>query len=696
MKIFRGYLFKAIIAVADSLVIIVALVLAYMIRFDFLITAFYARQLFTLLPIFILIRVSALYYCRSYHFLWRYAGINDFMKVIKAVGLGLAVLAAANYFRNYPFGMLIALGFFLSSLFHRGVLHFLPLMRHRRLLVIGATLLSAVLLAGGFVIFTVVRSAPTKLAEIPWGDGLERFDFTSDLAMPRGVLIMESILSFVLLSGIRIGPRIFFEVFGSRFSDGRRTLIFGAGDEGEALVRGTKKQAGHGYRLIGFIDDDLAKQRVSIHGISVLGTRTDLSRLIDQHRIQELIITPISLSDSDMQEVASICWQKHVSIWRVAGLSRLIGQDLGIEHLENVDIAELLGRPEIELDPGRVTAYLRDRTVMITGAGGSIGAELGRQVARCRPARLILLGKGENSIYTIQNELCMSHSDVDIISVIGDICNPGKMDYIFRSYRPDVVFHAAAHKHVPFMEDNPEESVWNNIFGTHNVGSVAQRHGTAIFVMISSDKAVNPTSVMGVTKRVAELVLRQLADENRKTIFTTVRFGNVLRSRGSVIPFFEKQIETGGPVTVTHPEMSRYFMSIPEAVRLVLHSGAIGRNGDLCILDMGKPVKILDLAENMIRMAGKVPYEDIEIVFTGIRPGEKLYEELFTEDEAKCLQKIDRISIARTEGGDWSYLDAKLAELREASIDCRRDDVIRILREIVPSYQPPHSVTQSA
>jgi FlaA1/EpsC-like NDP-sugar epimerase len=693
MKISRAYLVKGTIAAADSIVVIFALSLAYMIRFDFSVTAFYSHQLLSLLPIFMLIRVSALYYCRSYHFLWRYAGISDLVKILKATVSGLFVLAVVNYFRNYPVGILIALGFFLSSLFHRGALQILPRVRHSRLLVMGAVLLSTVLMAGGLVVFTVVRSAPSRLAEVPWGDRLERLEFASDLAMPRGVLVMESILSFVLLGGIRIGPRLFSEVFGSRYVYGRRTLVFGAGDAGEALVRGMKKQSGHGYRLIGFVDDDPAKQRVSIHGVSVLGTRADLARLIDQHSIQDLFITPVSLSSNDMQEIASVCWQKHISVRRVAGFSRMVDQDLGIEHLENIDVSELLGRPEIELDSGRVTSYLRDTTVLITGAGGSIGSELGRQVARCLPTRLILLGKGENSIYTIQNELRASHPDVEIVSIIGDICSPGKMDYVFRSYRPDVVFHAAAHKHVPFMEDNPEESAWNNVFGTRNVGTAAQRHGTARFVMISSDKAVNPTSVMGTTKRIAELVLRQLADVDGETVFTTVRFGNVLRSRGSVIPFFEKQIEAGGPVTVTHPEMTRYFMSIPEAVRLVLHSGAIGNNGDLCILDMGKPVKIVELAENMIRMAGKVPYEDIDIVFTGVRAGEKLYEDLFTEDEARCLQKIDKISISKSKGGDWTYLEARLTDLHQAILECRRGDIIRILHEIVPSYESSLPVT---
>jgi FlaA1/EpsC-like NDP-sugar epimerase len=692
MNILRGYLIKFIIAAGDALVTIVALILAYLVRFDFSISAFYSHQLLSLLPIFVLIRVSALYYCQSYHFLWRYAGINDLVRVLKAAGLGLGILAIANYFRNYPIGMLIALGFFLSSLFHRGVLHFLPLVRHRRLFVVGMILLSVVLMAGGFVVFTIVTSAPTRLTDIPWGNGLEHLEFASDLAMPRGVLIMESILSFVLLGGIRIGPRIFSELFGSHFSKGRRTLIFGAGDVGEELVRALQKEAGE-YLPVGFVDDEPAKQRASIHGVSVLGTRADLSRLIVQHNIEELLVTPISLTRADLRELAATCWQRRVSVRRVAGLSRMVDQDVGIQNLESVNIAELLGRPEVELDPTRVVACLQDRVVLVTGAGGSIGSELCRQVARCEPAGLILLGKGENSIYLIQNELRSTYPGIEIHGVIADIANPGKMDYVFSTYHPDVVFHAAAYKHVPFMEDNPEESVWNNVFGTRTVAAAAQKHEVAKFVMISSDKAVNPTSVMGVTKRVAELVLQQLVATGGATAFITVRFGNVLRSRGSVIPLFEKQIEAGGPVTVTHPEMVRYFMSIPEAVRLVLHSGAMGRIGDLCILDMGESVKILELAENMIRMAGKVPYEDIDIEFTGIRVGEKLYEELYTAEEASSLQKIDRIFVCRP-NSDISQLDEVLPKLHEAAQHCQRGDIVNLLQQIVPTYHPVGRVAE--
>jgi FlaA1/EpsC-like NDP-sugar epimerase len=299
----------------------------------------------------------------------------------------------------------------------------------------------------------------------------------------------------------------------------------------------------------------------------------------------------------------------------------------------------------------------------------------------------VLLGKGENSIYQIQGELAGLHPAQQTISLIGDVGDAGKMDYVFRTYQPNVVFHAAAHKHVPFMEDCPEEAVRNNIFGTRTVAMAALRHGADRFVFISSDKAVYPSSVMGTAKKIAELLLQELATLET-TQFITVRFGNVLRSRGSVVPLFEQQIRAGGPVTVTHPAMTRYFMSIPEAVRLVLHSGAVGKSGDLCILEMGEPVRIAALAENMIRMAGKRPYEDIDITFTGIRPGEKLSEELFTKAEARTLRKVDKVLLCRPEGCEWGLLHERLERLRMAADSCRRGEIVALLQEIVPTYRP--------
>ncbi|MFC1525494.1 polysaccharide biosynthesis protein [Candidatus Latescibacterota bacterium] len=673
----------------------VALLGGYLIRFDFALGGVYTGQLLSLLPIFVLVRVSALYYAGSYQFIWRYAGINDLVAVLKAVGLGLLLLAVINYFRNYPVGMLLAVALFLSALFHRGVLRSPTRGRHRRILVAGAVLASIGLLGIGLYVFTNHGSAPARLSKaLLWGM-LEELEFREDRAMPRGVLVMETILSFMLLGGLRIAPRLFSELLVRSKRPGRRALVFGAGDVGEGLVRAIRKQPDRVYSLVGFIDDDVAKQRARIHGTPVLGTRADLGRLIDQNKVQELLVTPTALSRDDLRELAAVCWQRRVSVRRVSGLSGMVKEDIGLENLESVDIADLMGRPEVELDPQRVSAFLRKKVVLVTGAGGSIGSELCRQVAECRPDRIILFGKGENSIYVIQNELRMGHPALNIESVIGDICNQGKVDHVLATYQPDVVFHAAAYKHVPFMEDNPEESVWNNVFGTRTVAAAAEKHGVGRFVMISTDKAVNPTSMMGVTKRVAELVLEQMAGNGGVTAFVTVRFGNVLRSSGSVMPLFEKQIEAGGPITVTHPDMIRYFMSIPEAVRLVLHSATLGTNGDLCILDMGKQMRIVELAENMIRVAGKVPYEDIDIVFTGVRPGEKLSEELFTEEEARSLQRMGRIFVCHAESCAARGLDGVLEQLREAALHCRRHEIVELLQRAVPSYVPAGCLEKS-
>ena len=735
IRISRAYLVKAGIAATDALLVVVALYCAYLIRFDFGIWSVYGTQLLNLLPIFVLIRITALYYTRSYSFIWKYASVNDLVKVLKAIVGGMALLAVVNYFRNYPVGLLLAIMFFVSALVHRGFLRFLPRVRHKRLLILGFGVVTVPLLGAGFFAYTILASAPLTFYDIPIiGVYMKTLDFPFDLAMPRGVLIMESILSFLLVSGVRVAPRLFSELFLRDRKRGRRTLIYGAGDAGESIVRALKQKPDLGYWPVAFVDDDPFKQRISIHGVGVQGTRQELAELIERHKVEVLLISTSLLSTEDLREVASICLQKQVAVRRVRGLSGMVDADVGLQHLEDVDIRELLGRPEIELDPARVEHYLQERVVLITGAGGSIGSELCRQVSRCRPALLVLLGKGENSIYLIEKELEKSFPDLEKVSVIGDICNPSKMDFVFGTFKPDVVFHAAAYKHVPFMEDTPEESVVNNIFGTRTVAQAALRHRVGRFVLISSDKAVHPSSMMGVTKKVAELVLQQLAGgaekggegerekggegerekgrmgewgdgsshlpssishlpagpgcEGMRTKFIAVRFGNVLRSRGSVIPLFEKQIQAGGPVTITHPEMKRYFMSIPEAVRLVLHSGAIGRSGDLCILDMGEQVRIVDLARNMIRMAGKRVNADIDITFTGIRPGEKLYEELFTEYEARSLQKVDKIFVCQPEGCDWELFDETLERLRQAADGCKREEIVRLLGKVVPSYRP--------
>lgn len=352
-----------------------------------------------------------------------------------------------------------------------------------------------------------------------------------------------------------------------------------------------------------------------------------------------------------------------------------------------VEISELLSRAEIQVDPADAGAYLQDKVVLVTGAGGSIGSELCRQISLCLPRQLLLLGRGEYPIYQIQQELALAHPAQRSLSFIGDVGSPGKMEYLFRAYRPQIVFHAAAHKFVPFVEQNPEEGVLNNVFGTQNLALIARHCQAEKFVLISTDKAVAPTSVLGATKKLAELIVQDLA-RTGETSFVNVRFGNVLRSRGSVVPLFEQQIARGGPLTLTHPEMRRYFMSLHEAVHLVLQSGAIGRNGDLCILDMGEPVRILELAQTLIRMQGRGPESDIPIVFTGMGAGEKLEEQMFSAEEIQNVAPAGKLLICRPKGQRPPLDEERLEHLRRAAAQCQRPEVLRLLQELVPDYRP--------
>ena len=555
----------------------------------------------------------------------------------------------------------------------------------KRLLLIGIGLGAIVILCAGIYTFMILSSAPATIADLPLGRYFIALDFQSALAMPRAVIVLESILCFLFVCGTRVVPRIFREIRSRSIQRSRRVLVFGAGDIGEHVVRAMVNQPEFGYLPVGFIDDHPGKLRASIHGVSVIGNQKDLPRLIEELNVQELLIAITAISGTELREIAAVCWRKRIPVRQMPGFASFLDGRMGLKYLEDVDVEKLLGRTEVDLDPGKVDAYVRDRVILITGAGGSIGSELCRQLGKCEPKKLVLVGKGENSLYHIQKELMSLYPDLQTVCVIGDVRDFNKIDFVFRIYSPEVVFHAAAHKHVPFMEANPEEAILNNVLGTQTVALAAVRYQASKFVMVSTDKAVALSSVMGASKRLAEMMLQKIS-QNGTTVFVTVRFGNVLGSRGSVVPLFERQIREGGPLTVTHADMTRYFMSIPEAVRLVLHSGAIGQNGDLCILDMGEPVRILDLAENMIIMSGKQPYEDIDIVFTGLRPGEALSEELMNKEEMQTTQQIDKIMICRSSRNDRVDFDGKIEQLYQAAGACRREDVIRLIGDILPSY----------
>ena len=466
------------------------------------------------------------------------------------------------------------------------------------------------------------------------------------------------------------------------------TLIIGAGDAGATIAREIERYHKRSRRVIGYVDDDMFKHNRLMNGFRILGNREDIPALVAKYKVEEIIIAMPSVKRDIIQEIMEICSPLKCKINILPGMYQLLDDEVLVSHLHPVSIEDLLERDEIQLDTSKVETYLKDKVVLVTGAGGSIGSEICRQIMRIGPKKLLLLGHGENSIYLINQELKGLYKDGPIIPIIADIRDRQQLDQIFTQYNPQVVFHAAAHKHVPLMEIQPMAAVLNNIYGTRNVAEVAGRHGTERFVMISTDKAVNPTSVMGATKRVAEKVIISMND-TYDTKYITVRFGNVLGSRGSVIPLFKKQIEAGGPVTVTDPEMTRYFMTIPEASQLVLQAGAMGKGGEVFLLDMGEPVKIIDLARNMIRLSGLEPDKDIHIKITGLRPGEKKYEELLTSEEGTNRTNHTKIFEAALDTVDIEWLMGKISTFESCQTDM---DVIGVLQDIIPTYTPNHNV----
>ncbi len=450
--------------------------------------------------------------------------------------------------------------------------------------------------------------------------------------MPRSALGIDWLLSLILIGGSRFALRVLAEQSMTTRANGkgRRALIIGAGDAGALVVRELQKTSQLNLLPVGFLDDDPAKQKHAIHGVTVIGVVNDLPTAIDLHRIDEVIIAIPSAPGQLVRMVNDVCRLKGIISRTMPGIYELIGGKVSVNRLREVDITDLLRREPVRVNDEAVGAALEGKRVLVTGAGGSIGRELCRQIARRNPAELVLLGHGENSIFETLLELGQDYPDLLLSPVIADIRNDERLAYIFRQHRPQVVFHAAAHKHVPLMEANVVEAVSNNVFGTRNVVQAALDQDVERFVLISTDKAVRPSSVYGATKRLAEMLVLDAARESGRA-FTVVRFGNVLGSRGSIIPKFKNQIANGGPVTITHPDMYRFFMTIPEAVYLVLQAASMENGGETFVLNMGEPVRILDLAEDLIRLSGLEPHRDIAISYTGIRPGEKLTEELWEE-----------------------------------------------------------------
>jgi len=485
------------------------------------------------------------------------------------------------------------------------------------------------------------------------------------------LLVVSWLLQLFLIGGTRFCGRIFRDSFVDLDVNKKKTLIVGAGSAGTMVVRQLQKSKDTDLLPVAFIDDDRKKHKLDILGVPVVGDVQSIERIVKQYGIEMIVIAIPSLFLRELKQIFNECVKTNAKTQILPMLEDLVTGKVSVSQFRDVQVEDLLGREPIELDIKSISDYLTDKTVLVTGAGGSIGSEICRQIAPFYPAKLILVGHGENSIYSIEMELKERYSslDLEIITEIADIQDAEKMNMIMRRFKPDVVYHAAAHKHVPLMERNPEEAFKNNVIGTINVARAASWNSVKTFVMISTDKAVNPTSVMGSTKRLAEMIVQEM-DKKSMTTFVAVRFGNVLGSRGSVIPLFKQQIKKGGPVTVTHPEMVRYFMTIPEASRLVIQTGALAKGGEIFVLDMGEPVKIVDLAKNMIKLSGN-SIEEIGIEFTGIRPGEKLYEELLKDGEVQNQQVYPKIYVGKRVDSLMEEID----ELLETFLSLEKEEL---------------------
>ncbi len=526
--------------------------------------------------------------------------------------------------------------------------------------------------------------------------------------LPRSVYLISGVFDVVFVGGIRFAYRLLrnlrtpgtFTLRNAAFNSDdipgvdrvKRIMLIGCGDAGAAMIKEVAMHKDQRQKVVVAIDDNKEKIGQRIAGVKIAGDRSRIVALADRYAVDEIIIAIPSATKKQIAEIVEMCHKTKCKIKIMPSLIDLINEKVSIKSLRDVDIEDLLGREAVSVDLKGISSYLEDRIVLITGAGGSIGSELCRQIAKYRPRRLVLFDIYENSVFELQNEMIRKYPDLEIDANIGSVRECARVEELFVKYKPHVIFHAAAHKHVPLMEHDPKEAIINNVLGTKNCMDMAEKYVADKFVLISTDKAVNPTSVMGASKRICEMLMQYKAAKSKTTSFTAVRFGNVLGSNGSVIPTFRKQIAEGGPVTVTHPDITRYFMTIPEAVQLVIQAGAMAKGGEIFILDMGEPVKIMDLAENLIRLSGFTPYEDIDIVITGLRPGEKLYEELLLSEEGINQTSHNKIFI----GHPISITDA-LTELlddpkkfEEAIYGLRAFNEAQVrewIRTMVPNYK---------
>ena len=519
-----------------------------------------------------------------------------------------------------------------------------------------------------------------------------------DARMPRSYYV----LWFVLMAGAAMSGRVSFQILQkiteriNRFLEKSippRVMIIGAGKAGTLILKEMKaSEKVHGYPVC-MIDDDKDKQGRVIDGVSIVGSRKDIARLVREKGIDEIYVAIPTAPPEDIRDILKICQGTGCQVKILPGVYQLMNGEVTISRLRKVEIEDLLGREPVNVNLDEIMGYVKGKVVLVTGGGGSIGSELCRQLAGHKVKQLIIFDIYENNAYEIQQELKRKYPHLDMVVLIGSVRNTNRLDYLFRTYRPDIVYHAAAHKHVPLMEDSPNEAIKNNVLGTYKTARAAIKYKAQRFILISTDKAVNPTNIMGASKRLCEMVV-QMSNQKSSTEFVAVRFGNVLGSNGSVIPLFKQQIESGGPVTVTHKDIIRYFMTIPEAVSLVIQAGAYAKGGEIFVLNMGNPVRILDMAENLIRLSGYEPYKDIDICFTGLRPGEKLYEELLMDEEGLQKTVNDRIFIGKPIDMDYDRFERALQRLGEAALS-ETANMRELVHDLVPEYHYRNKNTEA-
>jgi len=513
------------------------------------------------------------------------------------------------------------------------------------------------------------------------------YTFMIGKTFPRSIYILFWLLLTTFIGGSRFILRTFNGVTPMlRRPEGvRNVMVIGAGEAGSMVIQEFKKHPDLKMRPTVLIDDDVDKYGMRIHGVRVFGGRKLIPEMVQRKNIKEIVIAMPSIDRLQIREIVNICSETKCKLRILPGVYELLDGKVSIKRLRDVKIEDLLGREPVKVNLEEISGYIKDKVVLVTGGGGSIGSELCRQIARFKPKELLVFDISENNVYRLELDLKTLFPDLKYTALIGSVRDRARLEYIFDKYRPNVVFHAAAHKHVPLMELNATEAIKNNVFGTLNVAELADKYNAERFTLISTDKAVNPTNIMGVSKRIAEIIIQMMSMKS-STVFSAVRFGNVLGSEGSVVPLFKKQIESGGPVTVTHPEIIRYFMTIPEAVQLVIQAGAMAKGGEIFILDMGEPVKIADLARDMIKLSGLEPDVDIEIEYIGLRPGEKLYEELLLNEEGITATKYKKIYIAKPTFHNGETFEKELSNLKELLFNSNAE-VKDVIKRLVPNYK---------